>query len=95
MHSFSIRLAMTLESVLRMQVGTPMAHSLRSPSNTTSYSAILFVHLYVSFVNCRHAAYLSLMPESDTMTVVAPAPVLLQAPSQYTCYGMLETGPSV
>jgi hypothetical protein len=39
-----------------------MVRSLGSPSNTASYLAMLFVHLSISFVNYRHAAYLNLMP---------------------------------
>jgi hypothetical protein len=61
-----------------------MAHNLRSPNKITSYSTMLFVHLSVSFVNCKCVAYLSLMPEGDIRTVIAPTLTLPQAPSQYT-----------
>jgi hypothetical protein len=50
MQSFSICLAITLESVFNVQLWTPMAHNLRSPNSTTSYSAILLVHLSVSVI---------------------------------------------
>jgi hypothetical protein len=56
---------------------------------------MLLVHLSISFVNYRHAAYLNLMSEGETRTDIAPAPVLPQVPSQYTFHGMSMTGPSI
>jgi hypothetical protein len=53
-----------------------MARSLRSLSNTTSYSAIFFVHMFVSFVNCNGDAYLNSILESDIRIVAGPAPAL-------------------
>jgi hypothetical protein len=94
-HFFSISSAITLKSIFRMQFWTPMTHSLRSPNNTASYLAILFVHLFFSFVNCNRVAYLSLMSEGDTRIVAALAPALPQAPSQYTYHYVSVTGPSV
>jgi hypothetical protein len=72
-----------------------MACSLRRPNNTNSYSALLFMQLHVSFVNCRCAVYLALMSKGDTKTAIAPTQVLLQAPSQYTYHGVSKTGPLV
>jgi hypothetical protein len=95
MHSFSIYPTITLESVFDTQLWTPITHSLRSPSNTTSYSAILLVHLSMSLVNWRRAAYLNLMPEGEIRIAAAPTPVQPQAPSQYTCHGVSVMGPSV
>jgi hypothetical protein len=54
-----------------------MALSLRSPNSTASYLDMLLLHLSVSVVNCKHAAYLSLMPDDDMRIAVAPASVLL------------------
>jgi hypothetical protein len=53
-----------------------MAHSLLSPNNTASYSAMLLLHLTVSVVNCKCTTYLSLMPKGDIKIVATPAPVL-------------------
>jgi hypothetical protein len=50
-----------------------MAHSLRGLNNTASYSAMLLVHLFISFVNFRRAAYFNLMLEGETRTAAAPA----------------------
>jgi hypothetical protein len=60
MHSFSIWLAIILESVLNMQFWTPIARNLRRPNITASYSAILLLHLSFFAVNCKRVAYLSL-----------------------------------
>jgi hypothetical protein len=54
-HSFSILLETTFESVRSTHVWTPMALNLRCPSNMTSYLAMLFVHLSASLVNCNLA----------------------------------------
>jgi hypothetical protein len=51
--SFLICLATILESVLTMHIFTLRALSLQSPRMTTSYSAILFVHLSDSSVKLR------------------------------------------
>jgi hypothetical protein len=72
-----------------------MAHSLRSPNSIALYSAILLVHLSISLMNCRPAAYLNLMLEGEIRTVAALASVLHQAPSQYTCHGVSVTKPSI
>jgi hypothetical protein len=74
MHSFLIWPAITFKYVFNMQFWTPIALNLRRPSSTASYSAILFLHLSVSTVNYKCAAYLSLMPEGDIKIVAAPAP---------------------
>jgi hypothetical protein len=71
-----------------------MAHNLRRPSNTASYSVILLIHLYVSFVNCNSVAYLNLILEGD-IKIVATHAVLPQAPSQYTCHDESVIDPSV
>jgi hypothetical protein len=73
-HSFSIRLTTTLESVFRMQCRTPVAHNLRRPSSTASYSTILLPHLSVCTMNYSHAVYLNLMLEGDINIAAAPAP---------------------
>jgi hypothetical protein len=78
-----------------MQFYTPIAHSFRSPNNTSSYSTILSVHLSVSFVNNNRAAYLNLIPEGDIKIAEAPALELPQAPSQYTSHGYSGTKPLV
>jgi hypothetical protein len=51
--------------------------------------AMLLLHLSVSTMNCKRVAYLSLMPEGDIRIDVA------LAPSQYICYGVSVTEPSV
>jgi hypothetical protein len=53
---------MTLESVLIMQVVTPRAHNFQSPRMTTSYSAMLFMHLSDSSAKLGRATYLYLSP---------------------------------
>jgi hypothetical protein len=88
MHSFSIWPAITFESVFNVQRSTHMARSFRRPNSTTSYSAMLLLHLSASTVNYSRATYLNLMPEGDFSITVAPAPKTPQAPSQYTFYGM-------
>jgi hypothetical protein len=55
----------------------------------------LLLHLSVSVVNCKRAAYLRLIPEGDIEIVVALDPETPHASSQYTCHGMSITGPSV
>jgi hypothetical protein len=55
MHSISICLATTLESVQRMHLWIPMTLNLRSPIRIASYSAMLLVHLSVSLLNCNLA----------------------------------------
>jgi hypothetical protein len=50
-HSFSIWLETTFESILRTHHWTPTALSLQSPNSMASYSAMLLVHLSVSLVN--------------------------------------------
>jgi hypothetical protein len=72
-----------------------MAHNLQSPSNIASYLVILFVHLYVSFVNYNRATYLSLIPKGDIKIAAVPTLMLPQPPSQYTCHGDSVTGPLV
>jgi hypothetical protein len=52
-----------------------------------SYSVTLLVHLSVSLVKWSLVAYHNLTPKGDTKIVVAPAPVLPQAPSQHTSQG--------
>jgi hypothetical protein len=59
-----------------------MAHNFQSPSNTASYSAILVLHMFVSFVNCNCVAYLNMISEGDIKIDAAPALALPQAPSQ-------------
>jgi hypothetical protein len=56
-------------------VVTSRACSSRSPRMTTSYLAMLFVHLSDSSEKLRHAAYLYLTLASDVMIAMAPAPV--------------------
>jgi hypothetical protein len=56
--TFSIWVSTILESILTIHVATPRACSLRSPRMTTSYSAILFVHLSDSSAKLRCAVYL-------------------------------------
>jgi hypothetical protein len=90
-HSSSSWLSITLESVFRMQCWTPIAHNLQRPSSTTSYSAMLLMHLSASAMNCSHAAYLNFMPDGDFSIAAAPAPETPQAPSQYTCHGVSTT----
>jgi hypothetical protein len=58
-----------------MHVVTSRACSSRSPRMTTSYLAMLFVHLSDSSEKLRHAAYLYLTLASDVMIAMAPAPV--------------------
>jgi hypothetical protein len=80
---------------MMMHVVTPRAHSLQSPRMTTSYSAILLVHLLDSRAQLRRAAYLYLTPAGDVIIVAAPAPAWHHAPSQWmvqtfsecSCYG--------
>jgi hypothetical protein len=66
-----------------MQVVTPRALSLRRPRMTTSYSAMLFVHLSDSRAKLRRAAYLCLTPAGEVMTAAAPAPAWHHALSQW------------
>jgi hypothetical protein len=66
-----------------MQVVTPSALSLQRPRITTSYSAILLVHLSDSKAMLRRAAYLCLTPVGEVMTASAPAPAWHYAPSQW------------
>jgi hypothetical protein len=87
MHSFSIWLAITLESIFRVQHWTPIAHNLRRPSNTAAYLAMLLLHLSISTTNCNHVAYLNFMPKGDLSIIAAPAPKISQTPSQYTYHG--------
>jgi hypothetical protein len=51
----------------------PMSHSFWSPNSTASYLAILFMHLFVSLVNCSRAMYLNLIPRGDIKIIEAPA----------------------
>jgi hypothetical protein len=88
MHSFSIWLVITLESIFSIQFLTLIARNLRSPNSTTSYSTMLLLHLSVSAVNCKHVAYLSLMLEGDIRIDVA------LSLSQYICHGVSVTVPS-
>jgi hypothetical protein len=81
MHSFPIWLATTLEFVFSVQYWTPIAHSLRRPSNIVSYSAMLLLHLSVSAMNYNRTAYLNLMPEGDISIAASPASEISQAPS--------------
>jgi hypothetical protein len=53
----------------------------------TLFSVMFLVHLSVSLVKWSFVAYHNLIPEGDTKIIVAPAPVLSQAPSQYTSQG--------
>jgi hypothetical protein len=69
MHSFSIWPAITFESVSVYSSGLP----LLSTCGTALYSATLLMHVSVSAVNCKHAAYLSLMSKGDIQIVVARA----------------------
>jgi hypothetical protein len=80
-YSFSTWPATTLESILTMHVVTPSARSLRRPM-TTSYSAMLLVHLSDSKPKLRNAAYLCLTPVGDVIIAAAPAPAWHHAPSQ-------------
>jgi hypothetical protein len=82
-YSFSTWPATTLESVLTMHVVTPSARNLRSPRMTTSYYAMLLVHLSDSKAKLRRAAYLYLTPAGDIMIAAAPAPAWHHAPSQW------------
>jgi hypothetical protein len=50
---------------------------------TTSYSAILLVHLLDSKAKLRRAAYLYLTPMGDVMIAAAPAPAWHHAPLQW------------
>jgi hypothetical protein len=52
-----------------------------------SYSAMLLVHLSVSLVKWSLDAYRNLILKGDTKIATAPAPVLAQAPSQFTSQG--------
>jgi hypothetical protein len=81
MHSFSIWLAITLESIFRMQRCTPNACNLWRPNSIASYSAMLLLHLSASALNYSHAAYHNLIPEGDFNIAAAPAPEAPQAPS--------------
>jgi hypothetical protein len=65
---------MTLESVLMVHVVTPRAWSLQRPRMTTSYSAMLFVHLSDSKAKLRCVVYLYLTPSGDVMIAATPAP---------------------
>jgi hypothetical protein len=60
MQSFSLCPAIILESIFTMQVFTLRAPNFWSPNMTTSYSAILSVHLSYSCAMLRQAAYLYL-----------------------------------
>jgi hypothetical protein len=57
-----------------MQVFMPRALSLQSPKMTTSYSAMLFVHLFDSRAKMRWATYLYLALDGAMMIVATPAP---------------------
>jgi hypothetical protein len=63
-----------MESVLTMHVVTSRARILRRPKMTTSYSAILFVHLSESSAKQRCAAYLYLSLVGDVIIAAALAP---------------------
>lgn len=60
------------------------ALSLRGPRTISSYFVMLFVHLSMSFVKLRRAAYLYFDPEGAVNIVATPAPTWPQAPSQRT-----------
>jgi hypothetical protein len=92
---FSVWTAITLESLFMMQLWTPMARNLWSPKSKVSYSAILYVHLSVSLVNCSLTAYLSLIPDGEIRIVEALALAFPQAPSHYTNQGDLGARPSM
>jgi hypothetical protein len=94
MHSFSIWLAITLESIFRIHRWTPIARLWR-PSNTALYSTMLLLHVFASALNYTLAAYFNLIPKGKFNIAVAPAPETPQALSQYTCHGVSTTIPSV
>jgi hypothetical protein len=73
-----------------MQVATPSAFSLRRPRITTSYSAMLFVHLSDSRAKLRRAAYLCLTSVGDVIIVAAPAPAWRHALSQWMVHTFSE-----
>jgi hypothetical protein len=77
-----------------MQVVTPSALSLRGSRMTTSYSAILLVHLSESKAKLRHAAYLCLTPVGEVMTAAAPAPAWHHASSQWIVHTFSANGSS-
>jgi hypothetical protein len=64
-----------------MQVFTLRALCLRSRKTITSYSTILFVHLFDSSANLRRAMHIYLAPDGVMMIDTAPAPAWHQAPS--------------
>jgi hypothetical protein len=64
-----------------MKRWTTIAHNLRRPNSTATYSAMLLLHLSASVMNYSRAAYLNLMAECDFSIAAAPALETPQASS--------------